>query len=90
MAAMTKQRTGNRMDSGSRHAEPLALELVRGDLGTAWIHVAGPLLGALIGAAFEWILRGNPTSAAAIAAQGSAGAGEPTQTSGQQEHEHED
>ena len=29
----------------------LAPDLIRGDLGTAWIYVAGPLLGALIGVA---------------------------------------
>jgi aquaporin Z len=71
-------------------ARSLAPDVVRGDLGTAWIYVAGPLLGALIGAAFEWILRGNPTTSGEIAAQGSAGGGEPTQTSGQQENDHKD
>jgi aquaporin Z len=49
----------------------LAPDLVRGDLGTAWIYVVGPLLGALIGVAFEWILKGHPTTAGALAAQGS-------------------
>jgi aquaporin Z len=29
------------------------------------------VIGALIGVAFEWILKGKPTSAGAIAAQGS-------------------
>jgi aquaporin Z len=29
-----------------------------------------PLLGALIGVAFEWILKGKPTATGAIAAQG--------------------
>lgn len=37
-------------------ARSLAPDLVRGDLGTAWIYVAGPVLGALIGVAFEWLL----------------------------------
>jgi len=41
----------------------LAPDLVRGDLGTAWIYVVGPILGALIGVAFEWILKGKPTTA---------------------------
>lgn len=48
----------------------LAPDLVRGDLGTAWIYVAGPLLGALIGVAFEWILKGKPTTSGNLAAQG--------------------
>jgi aquaporin Z len=49
----------------------LAPDLVRGDLGTAWIYVVGPVLGALIGVAFEWMLKGAPTTAGALAAQGS-------------------
>ena len=48
-----------------------APDLVRGDLGTTWIYIAGPVLGALIGVAFEWILKGKPTAAGALAAQGS-------------------
>jgi aquaporin Z len=48
----------------------LAPDLVRGDLGTTWIYIVGPVLGALIGVAFEWILKGKPTAAGAIAAQG--------------------
>lgn len=51
----------------------LAPDLVRGDLGTSWIYVVGPLLGALIGVAFEYILKGGPTAAGAEAAQGSLG-----------------
>jgi aquaporin Z len=47
-----------------------APDLVRGDLGTTWIYIVGPVLGALIGVAFEWILKGEPTAAGAIAAQG--------------------
>ena len=47
-----------------------APDLVRGDLGTTWIYIVGPVLGALIGVAFEWILKGKPTVAGAIAAQG--------------------
>jgi aquaporin Z len=64
-------------------ARSLAPDLVRGDLGTAWIYVAGPVLGALIGVTFEWILKGKPTASGAIAAQGSVGAGGSTQTSEQ-------
>ena len=48
----------------------LAPDLVRGDLATTWIYVVGPVLGALIGVAFEWILKGPPTAAGAEAAQG--------------------
>jgi aquaporin Z len=35
----------------------LAPDLVRGEFGTAWIYLIGPLAGALIGVAFEWILK---------------------------------
>jgi aquaporin Z len=56
----------------------LAPDLVRGDFGTAWIYVAGPVLGALIGVAFEWILKGKPTSAGTLAAQGSNGVDDST------------
>jgi aquaporin Z len=52
-------------------ARSFAPDLVRGDLGTTWIYIVGPVLGALIGVAFEWILQGKPTAAGAIAAQGS-------------------
>jgi len=50
-----------------------APDLFRLDLGTTWIYVVGPLLGALIGVAFEWILKGKPTTAGTLAAQGSLG-----------------
>jgi aquaporin Z len=49
----------------------LAPDLLRGDLSTSWIYIVGPVMGALLGVAFEWILKGKPTSAGAIAAQGS-------------------
>jgi len=49
----------------------LAPDLVRGDLSTAWVYVAGPLVGALVGVLFEWMLKGPPTAAGAEAAQGS-------------------
>ena len=48
----------------------LAPDLVRGDFSSSWIYVAGPLLGALIGVFFEWILKGEPSTAGALAAQG--------------------
>ncbi len=49
-----------------------APDLVRGNLSTTWIYVVGPVLGAMIGVLFEWILRGNPTSAGMRAAEGAA------------------
>jgi aquaporin Z len=48
----------------------LAPDIFRGDFSTTWIYIAGPLLGALIGVAIEWILKGKPTTFGAIAAQG--------------------
>lgn len=48
----------------------LAPDLLRGDLHTTWIYLVGPVVGALIGVAFEWILKGKPTAAGRIAAQG--------------------
>ena len=35
-----------------------APDLIRGDLSTDWIYVAGPVLGAMIAVGFEWILKG--------------------------------
>lgn len=52
-------------------ARSFAPDLLRGDLSTTWIYVAGPVLGALVGVAFEWILKGKPTAAGSLAAQGS-------------------
>jgi aquaporin Z len=57
-----------------------APDLLRHDLGTAWIYVVGPLVGALIGVVFEWILKGKPTTAGTLAAQGSLGVDDSTQT----------
>jgi aquaporin Z len=50
-----------------------APDLVRGDLTTTWIYIIGPVGGAMIGVAFEWILKGKPTAAGKIAAQGTLG-----------------
>ena len=47
-----------------------APDLLRGDFSTTWIYIVGPLAGALIGVLFEWILKGPPTAAGSIAAQG--------------------
>jgi len=52
-------------------ARSFAPDLVRGDLSMTWIYLVGPVLGALIGVAFEWVLKGKPTAAGALAAQGS-------------------
>ncbi len=58
-------------------ARSLGPDLVRGDFSTTWIYVLGPLAGALIGVAFEWILKGGPTTAGAVAAQGELDEGRP-------------
>lgn len=51
---------------------------MRGDFHTTWIYLAGPALGALIGVAFERILKGKPTAAGRIAAQGTLGVDDTT------------
>ena len=48
----------------------LAPDLVGGDFDAAWIYLVGPLAGAMIAVAFEWILKGPPTTTGTIAAQG--------------------
>jgi aquaporin Z len=47
-----------------------APDLIRGNLMTTWIYVAGPLLGAMIAVSFEWVLKGPATAAGTLAAQG--------------------
>jgi aquaporin Z len=54
-----------------------APDLVRGNFHTTWIYVLGPAVGALIGVAFEWILKGKPTAAGRIAAEGTLGVDDP-------------
>jgi aquaporin Z len=49
----------------------LAPDVMSGDMNTAWIYVAGPLIGAMIAVGFEWILKGKATAAGTIAAGGS-------------------
>lgn len=56
----------------------LAPDLLRVDFHTSWIYVVGPFVGALIGVIFEWILKGKPTAAGRIAAQGTLGVDDPT------------
>ena len=48
----------------------LAPDLVRGDFNAAWVYLIGPLVGAMIAVAFEWILKGPPTATGTVAAQG--------------------
>lgn len=47
-----------------------APDFVRGDLTTTWIYIIGPVIGALIGVVFEWVLKGKATATGSIAAQG--------------------
>lgn len=51
-------------------ARSLAPDLLRGDLHSTWIYIAGPIMGALLAVGLEWILKGSPTSEGARAAQG--------------------
>jgi len=51
-------------------ARSFAPDLIRGDMSSTWIYVAGPILGTLIAVGFEWILKGKPTAAGMLAAQG--------------------
>ncbi len=51
-------------------ARSLGPALVLGDLSRVWIFILGPVLGALVGAIFEWLLKGPPTREGAKAAQG--------------------
>lgn len=48
----------------------LAPDIVRGNLSSSWIYIVGPIVGALVGVCFEWMLKGKPTAAGANAAQG--------------------
>jgi aquaporin Z len=59
-------------------ARSFAPDLVRGNFGTTWIYVIGPAICALIGVIFEWILKGRPRAAGAIAAQGTQGGDDST------------
>jgi aquaporin Z len=47
-----------------------APDLIRGDLLTTWIYLAGPMAGAMLAVCFEWILKGKATAAGTLAAQG--------------------
>jgi aquaporin Z len=45
-------------------------DLVRGDFGQTWIYFAGPLIGAAAAVGIEWLLKGPPSEAGDVAAQG--------------------
>ncbi|WP_228718104.1 hypothetical protein [Kitasatospora acidiphila] len=52
--------------------------LVSGHPGHLWAYLVGPLLGALLAVPLAWLLRGAPSSAAALAARGGADDGSRT------------
>jgi len=54
-------------------ARSFAPMLVGADLSNYWIYLVGPLVGAMVAVAFEYILRGKATKAGADAAQGILG-----------------
>jgi aquaporin Z len=51
-------------------ARSLAPMLVGGDLTNYWIYLVGPIVGAMLAVAFEYILRGRATKGGDAAAQG--------------------
>jgi aquaporin Z len=51
----------------------LGPDLVRGDMSTTFIYIAGPCIGALIAVGFEWMLKGSATAAGTSAAEGELG-----------------
>ncbi|HVA59246.1 MAG TPA: aquaporin [Mycobacteriales bacterium] len=56
-------------------ARSLGPDLVRGRLSSSWIYLAGPVLGALLAVGLAWLLRGRPSPAGDLAAQGVSGTG---------------
>jgi aquaporin Z len=54
-------------------ARSLGPDLIGGELTNYWIYLVGPIIGALIAVAFEFILKGRATKAGAEAAQGTLG-----------------
>jgi aquaporin Z len=51
-------------------ARSLGPALISGDLGVVWIYLAGPATGGLLAVGLAWALRGHPSPAADLAAQG--------------------
>jgi aquaporin Z len=51
-------------------ARSIGPDVVWGHFSETWIYIVGPLIGALVGVALEWILKGKPSRVAARAAQG--------------------
>jgi aquaporin Z len=49
-----------------------APDLIRGNFSTTWIYIVGPILGAMIGVLFEFILKGKATEEGSISAQGTS------------------
>jgi aquaporin Z len=54
----------------------LGPDVVRGEFHTTWIYLVAPVIGALIAVAFEWILKGKPTAAGRLTAQGTLRVGD--------------
>jgi len=54
-------------------ARSLGPALVGGTVGPLWIYLVGPMAGAVLAVPLAWVLRGPPSAAAAIAAQGRRG-----------------
>lgn len=57
-------------DASMNPARSLGPALVSGDLGVIWIYLAGPTAGGLLAVGLAWALRGRPSPAADLAAQG--------------------
>ncbi len=68
--ALSNQWSGPVTGASMNPFRSLVPDMVRGDFNTTWIYIAAPLVGALIGVLFEWVLKGKPTTFGAIAAQG--------------------
>ena len=51
-------------------ARSFASDFARAEFAKTYIYILGPLLGASIGVAFEWILKGPPTREGSATAQG--------------------
>jgi len=56
-------------------ARSLGPDLISGDVHDLWIYLVGPMAGGLLAVALAWVLRGAPSSAADLAAQGAVAAG---------------